>query len=474
MSVPLTGSGGLFTRLGPLLGQLNDINSLRGGTATTNVLSAGQFPTRYAAQVTAFAAGTSQSSTLDGAAQAYESAQSAMSGYPSYLQQLASNLLVVQCNADTPLSSQTTFAALSLLISQMIANTTTVNSSLPTAGTQTAAVGVTNVGNSVIVPSVVTGNGLNTQYVFPETITFTCSNDGNNSATVNQEPYAVVGQSIVQDPLSWLWPGGSGTNLTINNTDATLNNSGGNLLNNSSFQTFSVTNVPDNWTIAVGTVTTNVAQDTSHAYYLASDVAFIGDGSTLTNLTQTFNTTPVAGGAGGTNGTLSEQTAYAFSLWIRASATPAAGVLKIALVSGTTGAGTVINDNAGNANSVTYSLTSLSTTYVNVTGVFRTPTNLPSTVRLSISLSTALSSGKTLYIGQIGLNKMTQLYAGGPLFSLFAGNTPPVIGDSYTIAIGNTFGAFQKGFERLFGMKALGLQLPNTSSSPTVSDSLVA
>lgn len=191
------------------------------------------------------------------------------------------------------------------------------------------------------------------------------------------------------------------------------------------------------------------------------------DGAQLTTIQQ-----PVAG--------LTTKTAYAVSLWALADVVPAAGVITIDLVDGI--GGTVIQDAQGVNNSFTIDCTGLTTSWqhlVDIAGsdpVFRTPAVLPDVVYFRIRISTAVSSGTSVFIDHVAMAKMTALYAGGPLIANFSGSVEWKKGDTATItATSNRAGLIQEWMERNFGMAALGLILPSdTGGSETIPDTVVA
>lgn len=484
MTIPLTGSGGLYTRLGHLFGGLADANALRGGVATARVLSGANLASRINTIQGDFAAGTGLQQAVDGIYSSLSGTQSGLSSLFTDFASRAQSTLKAMYSIDQGVSPNAPLAtltasdlttALKTLIAQMNTAAASVNASVPTAGAQTA-VGTPN-GNPVIVTSLKDSLGRTLQYVFPEVLTFACSADSQGSATLGNEPVRVGGQPAVSDVWSQLWPGGSGVSASLSAVDGSKSNSAGNLLTNGDFTAWTTANYPDNWVISVGTAGTTVFNGSSAGAYTTGGGALqlTGDaGGTLSALLQPFNTaTSTAAGAGGTPGKVLADGQYAFNLWLKVSATPAAGVLELALVDGS---GTVINDDQGAANLATKSLTAVSTSYVNFNGTFRLPAVLPSAVKLRLRLSTAIDNGKSVYVGRLALAAMSQLYAGGPFASVFSGNTKLIAGaspDTWTVAVGNTYGAFQQYFERAFSMRSLGLQLP-ASGSPTIADSLIA
>ena len=95
-------------------------------------------------------------------------------------------------------------------------------------------------------------------------------------------------------------------------------------------------------------------------------------------------------------------------------------------------------------------------------------------VYLRLRLSTAITSGKTVYIDEMALTPGIPLYSGGPLVAAFSGRLAAQPGDTWSIAVTNSFaGKFQKDFNRCFGMADLNLLLPTTGST-LISDGLIA
>lgn len=461
-------NGGLMDRLGLIGGVLNDINALRGGTATSNVLAAANMGTRVGNMEDYWKATTDNRQVIDTVYTALESFRSNQAGWLTQLQTFGANTVIKMADQDQALPQKTLAAGLALLIQQMTTAVASVNASVSAAGAMTA-VGSPN-GTPAIVVSMIDQNGVALQYPFPETLTFTVTNDSQLGATLSQEPFGITGQAAVSDTLSHLWPGGSAASASINCTDASQSNSGGNALQNSDFETVTNTNIPDNWVKVTGVIGTDIQVSAATVYTGAKSLAYVGDGATLSQVKQQFNTTPSTTlGAGGTAYQLKPSTVYHISYWVRNSAAPATGVLVVDLHDGTN----VINDQAGTANSISQSLTGFGAVWTKVSGAFRTPAVLPASQYIRIRLSTAIENGKTTFIDRLGMTPATQLYAGGPFVACFSGATKLIKNDTWTVAITNTYGGFQKLFERMFSMRTLGLVLPN-SGSPTVSDSLIA
>lgn len=467
MTIPLTGTGGLFTRVGTMGGLLNDVNSFRGTANLTaaSIKSIGPAVDSIAAQFD-----STDQNLINGLYGNRDSYRTVHSSLTQYIQQLAQSTLVQMANDDTPLAVQDLTHALTLLISQMKTGSQTVQK--PTVSESVTA-GGSNVGGGVVIASVLGGNGTQLDYVLNENVSLTCTLDAQTTGTAGQEQFTVASPTSDSDPLDWQWPLGSGVSLTQNAVDANQSNSGGNLLQNSGFETWTNANQPDNWIRDVGVIGTTILQGAT-AYKGTYSLELVGNGSELTSVYQPFNTAPsTSSNAGGTSAVLSPSTQYAVNLWSRYSGTtPAAGVIEVAL---TDGAGTVTQDGAGNQNLFTVAFGTLTTSFVPHNGWFRTPAVLPSTgFRLRVRFSTAFTSGTNVFIDNLALTPGFTLYTGGPQLAIFSGSPNFIIGDTFTAAVTNSYNSgWQKLADRLFGMKALGLQLPS-GGSPTIADSLIA
>lgn len=467
-------------------GCLNNVNGFSGTAAPTPSSLWGAsgpaitaFGTQVAGIATKYAA--ANKNLLDGLFAFRENFRQAQSSPKSYLQDLARRTLIQMANEDTPLAVVDLTPALQLLIQQMTAASANVTASVIAAGAQTA-VGAP-VGNPALVLSTKDGTGRVVEYANPETITFSCSQDSyTGNATAGQEQMNAVGQAqqgVFGDTgvLDWDWPFGSGVPLPFQLVDAAQSAQGGNgnYTANGNYEVFTNPNLPDNWVSTGGPVSTNVFQG-SVAYDGTKSLKFTGTGGTAAKVYQPFNTPSTTGlGTGGSPSVLLPSTQYLVNFWIQVTSTPAAGVLEVSL---TDGSDAIISDMQGVANSqfFTKSLTAVSTSWVNVSGALRTPAVLPAVVRLRLRLSTDIDSGKSLYIDRVGLTKAQSFYQGGPQLAGFSGSANVVGGlnpDTWTVALTNTWGLFQKVFERFFAMKSLGLILPSAGSG-SVSESLVS
>lgn len=470
MSVTLTGTGGLFKRLGKIFGACANVISLGGGTATSDVASGASMAThgsdleQYAAESPAV------SDQIDGHWTAISGWRAAQSVLFSSFATIARNIIIRQVDLDASLPSKDITTAMKELRRQMRANGTSIQQSTVSAGSQTSVGSPNGTCKSVYVLK--DNEGYTTQTPRAEVIRMVTTSDSQTGgATARREQVTFTGQPAVTDASSYLWPGGSGASKTLTLIDAQAYSSSGNLMTGGAFETFTTAGYPDNFVIRIGTQNVDF-QAAGSGYTLNNALRIIGDGSTLPCIYQPFNTTATtSAGAGGTPARLKPATTYAVGLWMKKSASLIAGVLRIALVDGSN---TVTNDVSGTANSTTVTLSGLTTSYAFQSVTFRTPTTLPTSgLRLELKCTTALTSGESAYIDDLAMCEMTQLYAGGPYVAVFTGDTNTTLNDTWTVTISSSMGVMASWLERLIGLNAMGVQL-GYSGSPTVADSLVS
>lgn len=454
----------VFTTLGKIGGAYRNINGFRGATAPASAVAWGASGPAIKDTKTAFddiaARFTSSLQYLtEDLFSERDALRSAVEGSLQSLATRAANYVVEVVNADTPLAAKTIDRALAELISQMDAASESVK-----AATVSAAVtaGGSNIGDAQLVCGVKGPDGLSREYVVAETITATVTQDRNGGTDAGSEVLTVTSPAASTSSHAYDWPTGSGLSTTLTVVDPELDaQTTGNLLTNSDFEDFT-TNVPDSWSILVGTAGTSVLKSTSPTFGDGTaSLQFVGDDAELTSIAQTLTTLEAA-------------TVYAFNAWVRVDVTPANGTLAFELVDGSNA---IIADDAGTNNQTTKALTGVSTPWVAVNGFFRTPTNLPSTIKMRVRLSAALEDTRSVYVDYLALTPATELYTGGPYAAVFRGATDVILRDVWTTAIANNMTAngavFQNLFQRWFDMRGLGLQLPS-SGAPTQADSLVS
>ncbi len=390
------------------------------------------------------------------------------------LQQIAELVINRMVFRDNPRVNQTldqlnTLASIEEVIRQMDILGATVLAMVVT-GTPSLFTGV---GNGVINVSTKRPlDGKTLENAFSETLLFTCSGDSyNGSAAEGNEPFDVTGVGNQGDPFAFNWPLGSNCQFGLQAIDGNSDNSSGNLLTNSGFDAWTA-NVPDNWSLQVGTAGTNINEENSIVYDGAAAVRVTGDaGGTLVSIRQHFDDSD------GTTGELTPQTQYGVCLFLRRDGNAPSGTLTIDLVD--EGGTTIIQDANSINNTFDIDLSTLTTQYAPYTGVFRTPSILPDGAYVRLRLTVAYPNGFSFYYDKLSMGEMVQSYTGGPFVCVHAGSTPFLQGDYSTCQIVNSRGAAGTldTFQTLFG-RLLPISLSNeiilpSSSTPSILDSLI-
>lgn len=221
-------------------------------------------------------------------------------------------------------------------------------------------------------------------------------------------------------------------------------------------------------TFDVGTLTPTAGTDGSAETYSGLTMQFVGDGATLIEVVQAVALEPL--------------THYAWHFRGRQTATAATvGDLRVRLVDSI--GGTTINDDEGTPNATTIAVdtggTWSPTVFAisgQVTGVFRTPTEIPPVVYFELKTTTALTATRGIYLDHLCLVKMKTTYDGGPPLAVFSGRDRFVKEDRFRISPVNARdGTMLTRMERNFALAAnLGKQLPtNNAGAETILDSLI-
>lgn len=461
MTIPLTGTGSLFKRVGRNTYNLNSLNSYLGvvDLSAASIVSLGTGIDNINGQYLA-----ADQELVSGLYPSRYQLRQSVTGFPFYLQSLAQDTLIKMVNDDTILSSLTVPAAMTILISQMTANSETVLANTVSVAVTT---GASNIGTAICIASVKGPDGKNREYVNNETIVAMAATDSQGgTATAGSEQWVAAGELSQSNPLAFDWPLGSGASNSYTSQDA---GAGVGYLANGDFEDWTVANIPDNWSIVIGTAGGTVFKESTLIFRGTYALKILGNGSELTCLKQLFNQSS----GSGTSFNLLPNTVYAFNVWLRMSSVPSAGTIVFEL---TDSAGTIINNDQGVANRATKALTAATTSYAPVSGFFQTPRVLPTTTpfNLRIRLTVALDNAKSCYLDDIVLVPGAEFYQGGPYIAIIPGATATVIGDFFNVAVANNWGGgFQKVFQRYYGMTQLGMQLPSATSGNTISEALI-
>ena len=399
-------------------------------------------------------------------------------------QTAASNIIVGMCNA---VNSQitSTSAALQFIYNQMIAQAATVKQF--TTGYTVSPV-ATNTGRGNVVLAMIRADGINFQNVIPEIDTLTITGDSyTGRATRGAEPWSLAGQPNLStlgtgNPVNiydWDWPAGSGILIGGNAVAANQYGSSavnGNILTNGDFATWTGSPAAlSYWNLVTGAWGSTIQQNNTNQLGGTYCVRF-NSGSTNV-LTQQFGSGVATGVTAGTSASLSAYSGYLGNLWLSASGTLSAGTMVVSLVNSS---GVTINDQSGNANTISYNLAGLSTVYNPYSYAFRLPTMLPSDGIIRLKISVSGLSGGNLYWDWNALTAPTTMYLGGPNIALFSNPAYPFVAfptpDQFLVTLTNNWGgstylaSFQSLFNRLF--QTPGLILPY-AASPSISDSLI-
>jgi hypothetical protein len=358
--------------------------------------------------------------------------------------------------------------ALRYLIRQMETNGSTVQKTTITSSTSYG----TNTGDGVLITSVATptiGYSTLTQYpnVRSETCTLLCTQDAQNGFTSKyREQFTLYGQPSFES-LDYRFPAGSGIVGDIEVVSA-MTNAGGryqNVLSNSGFESWQ-SNVPDNWTIVVGTAGTNIADGGSVNCMTGVGCLQFNSGSTaaLPKITQSLKT------SGQTEGAITPDRLMCLSFWVKQTGV-LVGTLRVSLQDG---AGNILN--AGTFfKSVNLALATGSYVNYSYTAALPAKINSASEALIAVELTVAQTAKTVSYIDEITLSEMKRFDAGGPAFTIVTGGTPFVVNDkAFAIFLNNEEGEVQTEMDRYFGMYQDGLAFPATAGAPTVADTVIA
>lgn len=466
MSFPLVGSpGALFNSWGQMGAVIAKVNSAQATMQNTLILS----PTGLYGQLEgqpdiAATVGTSWPGWLAG----FESPCGSMQALAQqYINRLVYN---AQPQLNQTLTSINLSASIGYVYEIMLAQGATILQ-MSVASTSTPFVGQ---GNGVVTCSLKRPfDGRFLENAYAEVITFTCSADSYTGGTAAfNERFVVTGEGSQNDLFAYNWPLGSNASINLSAIDGGTSNGSGNFLTNSGFDAWT-SSVPNNWTVNAGGST--ISQSSTISFSAGSSLLITGDGSSLTSISQPFNS------SAGTTSTLALQNQYSVNLFLRAGGSaPSQGVLQVDLVDG---GGNIINDQGGTPNSFTINLAGMGVGWNAYNGFFRIPVIFPGTYSIRYHLTQALNSGAVVYMDKTSLGLTQQLYAQGPFVACHSGSIPfqsSPISDYATANVTNSRGAggtlntWQTLLYRLLGT-AVGVELLWPSNpSPTISDSLIS
>lgn len=442
----------LSTRFGHLIAGMNEVNDFRENTL---VPRADTVEGDYA----------SVNPELDeGITSDREAAVQSLDSWVTTLAARAQNVLIAEVLNDKKLPSPTLTNCLAELVRQMKVAGESYNQSLCTLGS------VTDVGspttNAKWLTTAKDGTGVAQDLIVPDSYLIVINQDDLRGGTTYAEGYSITGKAADRTPTDYLYPSGYGLDQSKNLNDPAVDS----ICLNADFNTFSVSNVPDNWTLV------SPAAAGTNVFRVADDPRDGASGFSLRLLSTASGTIKLRQQV-----TLLPNTVYGAAFKVKpvanGSATASATSVTLRLVDSS---GTVIADDASTNCTLSSSAHSVVTVgsgwnhgYV---GAFITPKTLPTVVYLEL-LQTTDNAGADDYIDHVCLKELTPLYAGGPYLEGFSGKVRAAQDDAWTWAVTLTTGAIGdyiiRGLDRFLDLKSLGVRVP-TSASPTQADALIA
>ena len=457
MALTLTGSGGVFTRLGKIFGMMSDVRTHMSDIETEIADVQGAYAAADSWMVASLVA-------------AKEARIAQAGGVMNDLRSIAIDTLVEMCWADSQtglsgiLPRKDLESALLYLIRDMDAAVASVN--LNTSSVGSPALGAGNTGTGKLVVSVKptnlpTPNVATMSNVRNEKLEVRCIQDAQGQAILRGAETFEIRGLAAYDNLDRRFPAGSGVRQSISCVSAAIDAGGvgQNMLRNTDFENFTTANVADYWTTVTGTAGTHFGQETTTYLRGASGFKMIGDGTVLAEVRQQLGSTA------GTPAQIQAGRLYCLAVWIRHSTGSGAGNVRIQIenAAGTAISGTTIDTTSA-----------VGTSFTHKTIVFRAPNVLPSTVYVSIEQSTALAAAGVMYIDELCLVEMVQIAPGGCAITMFAGATDWVIDDRISVKTDNDgLGLFVVYFDIAFNMYEKGLFLPQAASE-TINDNLIS
>lgn len=465
MALTYDGTNGLFTRLGALIHMLDAVRTHQANLKTLLANVQAEYSSTDSYMIDILSGGIE--AHIREAGQIQTSVKAA-----------AEKTLIEMTFAEANLSSATNTMtrkdlteALIWLIRQMDTDSKTVDGQ--TVNKSALAVGASNNGNgkflySFTAPNILLNSTNEWPNIRSEVLEVRCIEDGSSgSLSRGSEVFQVRGQPSYPN-LDYRWPAGSGTNMQLVSTCASVDNGfpGQNILHNSDLED-QTSNVPDRFTVSSGTAGTDFLTETTAAN------VFRGSKSIKMAATgATFKIRQRLADFDGTLGRLTADRQYIIAVAIKKDA-GSTGTFRISVQDAS---GNIID--SGNFFFST-TIAATTTSFDIYSSAVRAPRVVPSECYLVIETTVAIATAAA-YIDEVILAEMMPIAPGGEAISIIAGSSNWAAddfaryyftnnGDSYTT------GKFVRAFDRLFDMYGKGLSLPqNYSGTETILDSLIA
>ena len=106
---------------------------------------------------------------------------------------------------------------------------------------------------------------------------------------------------------------------------------------------------------------------------------------------------------------------------------------------------------------------------------FHTPSTMPAQVYLRLRLTTALSTGSSLFVDECCLVQMTELYNGGLFAAGFSGTEDFRLADYCEVTVANNLGGeLHSWLNRLLNLANKRVLLPVGAPTGSLTDALIA
>lgn len=461
MAVTLTGTNGLFTRLGKLLKIAGRVN-----THQTNATSglAAEIEDVVDEYNSADLEYTQDFLTKDSILSWQKSAADVYTA----ISNIAKSTVIGMVDDDTTLNQKTLLNALDELIDQMGTADDIKGNVFTVSGTGDGGTIISSKG--YFITSNTNGEGKAFQNLHEDNTMVVCIKDAQVTGTAGRETFRLKGELAISDIRDPNFPGGNGQNNTISVSDPSYSQQSGmgrNNLANSDFEDFATTDTPDNWTIVTGVAGTGILEEGTVVHRGSKSLQYLGDvGATLLHISQSFNT------SGQTTVKLRPETRYCCSFWTRRETAVASGVLRVSVKDGAA----AILDSGNAALSVTLS-SDAADTWVHHSFTFSSPLDLPDAAAAHVELTTALTSTASVYIDGLQIFRMPHLTNASSFhIAIVPGATDYIEDDEAKITVTKTVkGVFATDLNKFLGLESINRQLPfQTDASETISDSLIS
>ena len=459
MAVTLTGSNGLFTRLGKLFKVVERVNTHQTDASAGIKAEIEDVLDEYSSADMEYASSLSKSD---------EDWQKSAANIYTAIRSVASDTLIGMVDDDATLSTKTIYEAGRVLKEQMESASASIKGNVFSAAVD---VGGSNTGNGKLTTSFINGEGFDIQSLRADTIKLRCTRDAQVSGTTSRETFVVIeSKPRVTDIRDVDWPGGyglKGSSFIMSDPSYSQSTSvGRSAIANGDFNDFSTSNTPDNWTIVEGAAGDELLEEGSVKHLGDKSLEIVGNKSTLMDIKQVF------GNSGNTTVKLRPEERYMLAFWLFRTTGADSGVIKVGvedgsgsdLAAGSSSADSIATENTANA-------------WNHKAFAFSTPKDIPDSPELHVEMTTQISEGYPIYVDGLQLIRMPK--AGGSYgfhYMLSPGTTDWIIDDEITLTITKTTtGKFSTYLDKFLGFGTLGLQLPvKTDASETISDSLIA